>query len=76
MASIDIQKPSIMEVSKVERAAKLRVFKRALTLLLKEHQMDGLTGVHDSVLAEYLVMNLMSITKLMDNIYEYEKAND
>lgn len=76
MSAIEIHKPSIMEVSKVERAAKLRVFKRALTLLLKEHQMDSLTGVHDAALAEYLVMNLMSITKLMDNIYEFEKAND
>lgn len=76
MSTIEIRKPSIMEESKVERAAKLRRFKRGLTLLVREHQMDILTGIHDAVLAEHLTMALMNVTRLMDNIYEFEKAND
>jgi hypothetical protein len=57
---------------RTERVAKLRTFKRELTALLKTSEMEQLTGMRNSILADYLTMQLMSVTRLMDNIYEYE----
>ncbi len=66
------KKPSILEDTKVGRAARLRKLKRDLIKVIHDNEMDMLTGLHDTVLAEYLVMSLMNITKVIDQTQEIE----